>query len=651
MTKNTSDYNASNIQVLEGIQHIRLRPAMYIGDTGPHGLHHLVKEILDNSIDEAMNGFCSQIDIVLERDLETISIEDNGRGIPVDKHPKLGKSALEVVMTIPNAGGKFDTSGYKASGGLHGVGATCVTSLSDSLTAEVWRDGGYYTQSYVRGIASNTVKKVKSLEKSDKQHGTKITFHADAEIFKQGIKFDENSIITRIRQVAYLNKGLRITFTNKATGFNLDLKSDSGISDYISYLTEARSEHYPAKPIYGEREIPLVTREGNVKVEVALQWAADENDDEMILSFANNIYNSEGGTHETGFKTSLTRVVNDFGRKLELIKDKGDGLQGRDVRESLTAIVSVKFSQAEFVGQTKDKLATSEIEGITSSAVIDILTDYFDKNAPVIKKIVERAILAAEARDAAKKQSNLIKRGGLFGKNNRMPTKLIDCNSDKMENSELFIVEGDSASGSGKKGRDPETQAILPIRGKIINAEKNDLKKLIANKEIVAIIKAIGTGILDDFDIDKLRYNKVIIMSDADTDGAHIATLLITFFYKYMKPLISHGHVYIAQPPLFRIGQDKKKAIYCYNEHEMQEELLKQGNKSKVTRFKGLGEMDFDELGFTTMDPAQRHLLKVILEDAGESERILSILMGNNISARKNHISSQINSIYAGSAN
>lgn len=644
--RSPSGYDASNIQVLEGIEHIRRRPAMYIGDTVSHGLHHLFKEIIDNSVDEAMNGHCDHISIVLEADGETISVEDNGRGIPVDKHPKLNKSALEVVMTVPNAGGKFDSSGYKASGGLHGVGATCVTALSDKLTAEVWRDGGYYVQSYVRGVPDSPVKKVSSLSKHDKQHGTKITFHADSEIFKQGIKFDEEVLLSRIRQIAYLNKNLRITFENKATGTKIDLTSSGGIADYVSYMTEARTDLYPQKPIYGERQLPLTSRTGTVNIEVALQWAADDNDDESILSFANNIYNAEGGTHETGFKTCLTRVVNDFGRKLGLLKDKGDGLQGRDVRESMTAIISVRFPQAEFVGQTKDRLATVEIEGIVSTAVSDILADYFDKNAPVIKKIVERAILAAEARDAAKKQANLIKRGGLFGKNNRMPTKLIDCNSEKMEDSELFIVEGDSAGGSAKMGRNPDTQALLPIRGKIINAEKNDFKKLIANKEVLAIIKAIGTNILDDFDLDNLRYNKIIIMSDADDDGSHIATLLITFFYRYMKPVVAHGHLYIAQPPLFRVGNDKKKATYCYTEHEMQEEVAKLASKPKVTRFKGLGEMDFDELGATTMDPANRHLIKITLEDAGESERILSILMGSNVAARKAHISAQINSIH-----
>jgi DNA gyrase subunit B len=505
-----AEYDSVNIQVLKGLEAVRIRPAMYIGDTGKKGLHHLVWEIIDNSVDEAMAGHCNQIDIIISKDGETISVEDNGRGVPVSIHPTENKSSLEVVMTVLHAGGKFDGQGYAASGGLHGVGASCVNALSDYLLAEVWRDGGYYTQEYNIGVPKTSVKKIRELEKKDKQHGTKITFHADKSIFKEGIRFDETTLLKRMREVVFLNRGLTINFRNESTGTNEKFFAQGGIADYVKYLTEARTNVYPSEPIYGERKVPLGTREGTAVIEIALNYG--EEDDEAIISFANNINTVDGGTHTSGFKTSMTRIVNQFARNIGKLKEKDNNLSGDDVREGLTAIVSVRFPQPEFVGQTKAKLGTVEIEGLVSVAVSEILTEYFDKNSSIIKRVVDRALTAQEARDAAKKHSALVKRRSFLGNNSRLPGKLADCNSNKREISELFIVEGNSAGGSAKDGRDPETQAILPIRGKIINAEKNDIAALLNNNEIQSLILAIGTGFKDDFELEKRRYDKVVIM-------------------------------------------------------------------------------------------------------------------------------------------
>lgn len=641
MEQKTDAYNEVNIQVLKGLQSVRVRPGMYIGDTGKKGLHHLVWEIIDNSVDEAMGGYCKEILIIIEKD-GSLSVEDDGRGIPVAIHPTEKKSALEVVLTVLHAGGKFDGQGYKASGGLHGVGASCVNALSDYLKAEVWREGGYWTQEYSKGDPTTKVKKEKDLTKNDKQHGTKITFHPDASIFKETIKFDENVILKRLHEVAFLNKGLSIEFKNLLTGTEKKIKADGGISDYVKYLTEHRTGLYPSEPIYAEKVTSLTTREGEIQTEVALNYANE--DDETILSFANNINTVDGGTHTSGFKTALTRVVNQFARSMNLIKEKDNNLSGDDVREGLTAIISVRFPQPEFVGQTKAKLGTVEIEGIVSSVVTEMLTEYFEKNAAIAKKIIERAIIAQEARDAAKKQSAFIKRKSFFGGANRLPGKLSDCDSNKRENCELFIVEGNSAAGSAKDGRDSQTQAILPIRGKITNAEKNDVADLLGNKEIQSLILAIGTNIKDEFNIENRRYDKVIIMTDADDDGSHIAILLITFFYRYMKQLVTDGHLYLAQPPLFRVDCGKEK-VYCYNEQEMQAATIKFGEKAKVVRFKGLGEMNAEELSATTMQKDKRRLLKLVVPDVGDAERLLSILMGSNAQSRKNHITNQVNSV------
>lgn len=642
MTKNS--YDASQIRVLEGLDAVRFNPGMYVGDSDTKGLHHLVWEICDNSIDEAMAGHCNEIKVKIEKDGETISIEDNGRGIPVDMHPTEKRSALEVVLTVLHAGGKFggSGSGYDASGGLHGVGASCVNALSDLLIAEVHRDGHLWQQSFSEGKPKGKIQKIRSLDKKDKQTGTKIQWHADKKIFKNGIKYNDNIITKRLKEMAFLNKGLKISYINESTGINENFCFDGGIVDYLKYLSEGKEEAYPAIPIYASAKSDLTSRPGQqCQVEIALLYSNE--DDESIISFVNNIVTTDGGTHVSGFKTALTRVVNTFARNNKLIKENAPNLNGDDVREGLSAIVSIRFPRPEFVSQTKSKLGSTEAETVVSNLTTSMLTSFFDKNAPVVKKIVERALIAQEARTAAKKQSDLIKRKGFLGKSNRMPGKLYDCNTENVKISELFIVEGDSAAGSGKDGRDPEFQAILPIRGKIINAEKKDIASLLKNKEIQSLIIAIGTGIKEDFNIEKLRYDKIILMADADDDGCHISTLLLTFFYRYMKPLVANGHLYLAQPPLYCVDLGKNR-IFAWNDQEMQN-LVKQNPKSKVVRFKGLGEMDADQLAETTMNVENRRLIRLELNDLAESERMVSVLMGSNVQLRKDHIINQVNSV------
>lgn len=1078
MTKNS--YDASQIRVLEGLDAVRFNPGMYVGDSDTKGLHHLVWEICDNSIDEAMAGHCNEISIKIEKDGETISIEDNGRGIPVDMHPTEKKSALEVVLTVLHAGGKFGGagSGYDASGGLHGVGASCVNALSDLLVAEVHRDGFIWQQTFSEGKPKSKVQKIRPIEKKDKQTGTKIQWHADKQIFKNGIKYNDNIIVKRLREMAFLNRGLKINFSNASTGISESFCFTGGIVDYLKYLTEGKNDIYPTDPIYGSAKSDLTSRPGQqCQVEIALLYS--DEDDESIVSFVNNIVTSDGGTHVSGFKTALTRVVNTFARNNKLLKDSAPNLNGDDVREGLSAIISLRFPRPEFVSQTKSKLGSTEAETVLSNLTTNLLTSFFDKNAAIVKKIVERAIVAQEARTAARKQSDLIKRKGFLGKSNRMPGKLYDCNTEDKNISELFIVEGDSAAGcfsgdtkvslldgrdlsfidlikedkagkqnycysmnddnsicvkkisnprwtkkcskwieitldnmskikctldhkfmlndgsylqakllkagqslmplyrkkssmkdkgitingyemvwqhnnkkwqfthvlsdefnlingvyenlinshrhhidfnklnnnpdnvvkmnkedhlnlhrqlaslflhtkegkeksklakqtkeyrqkmstimssceeniinlnllnkkqwssqeyknkmrdnwlhyynsneeyrnfvlnllnesqkiywaepenkskasdrvrnyyknnpelkismslaskkqwedkellswrsdktksqwtqefrqkrskiidnnyydktlvslklyfdkngvlpsrsskspvkivdssvyqqfnrfsnkffngdkslaldaivnsnhkiisieikeeemdfydltvegthnfalsdgvfvhnSGKDGRDPEFQAILPIRGKIINAEKKDVASLLKNKEIQSLIIAIGTGIKEDFNIDKLRYNKIILMADADDDGCHISTLLLTFFYRYMKPLVAGGHLYLAQPPLFCVDVGKSRN-FAWTDGEMQN-LVKENPKSKVVRFKGLGEMDAEQLADTTMNVDNRRLIKLQMNDLVESERMVSVLMGSDVQLRKNHIIGQVNSV------
>jgi len=631
-----SQYSESDIQALKGLEAVRKRPAMYIGDTGTQGLHHLVWEILDNSIDEAMAGHADRISINVHADGEGVSIEDNGRGIPVGMHPVEKIPTLQLVLTALHAGGKFGGSGYAASGGLHGVGASCVNALSTEMTATVRRDGDVHEMKFSRGEVTQKIKKTRPMKRGEST-GTRIEFRPDIEIFKGGVAFNEKTLLNRFREAAFLNRGLTIEYSNEKTGTNVSFQFNGGIADYVSYLAENRSNNYPTEPIY------LEDVDGDIRVQVALLYS--EEDDNVLLSFANNIRTIDGGTHLTGFKKAMTRVVNGFYKSLGIQKDKDPNLSGDDIQEGMTAVISVLVPQPEFVGQTKAKLGTVEAEGIVSTIVYDELTKYFEKNAAVVKKIISRAQLAQKARAAAKKQAELIKRKSIFGDRGGMPDKLWDCRSNDRKSTELFIVEGKSAAGSAKGGRDSETQAILPIRGKIINAEKNALASLLKNEEVQAIIKAVGTGIKDDFDIDKRRYDKIIIMADADDDGCHIATLLITFFFRYMKELAAEGHLYLACPPLYRVGKGNK-ATYAWDDTELQE-ALKDNPKADVIRFKGLGEMDEEELGLTTMDKENRRLIRLSISDLGEAERMVSTLMGSNVQARKVHIKNNINSVVA----
>ena len=693
-----SQYNENSIQILESQEAVRTRPAMYIGDTGKKGLHHLVWEILDNSVDEHMAGHCSKIDVIVSKDNKSITVIDNGRGIPVavkQEDPKK-RSTLEIVLTELHAGGKFgdDGSGYEASGGLHGVGASCVNFLSLRLDAEVSRDKKKYLLGFNRGIpASDVIESGTSTST-----GTKITFTPDYNIFGQfavedafrehliddfeidevfaecsgkwrkalingevngvvfydifkptnvseqsldviyriwnkrsndNINFDENVLVRRLRETAYLNGGLKICYKNEHTGTKEEFYFEGGIADYVSFLSKSRSNVYPSKPFFFDN------KSGKINVQVAFQYG--EEDDETLYTYANNIYTSDGGTHLSGFKTSITRVVNQFARSSGVLKEKDSNLSGDDIREGIVGIISVRLPQPQFEGQTKGKLGSQEVEGVVNRLFSEAVTEYFEKNPTIVKNIAERALRAARARAAAKRASESIKRQGFLGRSGSLPGKLSDCNSEDSISTELFIVEGDSAAGSCKGGRDPEFQAVMPIRGKIINPEKNDYAKLMQNEEVAAIISAVGTGIRDDFNIKDLRYGKIVIMTDADDDGAHIATLLMTFFYRFMRPLITQGHLYIAKPPLYRVNVKNEK-YYIHTEAELESYKKKYGDKIEVTRFKGLGEMDADELGTTTMEIGKRQIIKVNIEDVEDASNLLSVLMGNNVGPRKEHI-------------
>lgn len=627
--KLASTYDASSIQVLKGLAPVRLRPAMFIGDTGKRGLHHLVWECLDNSVDEAMAGHCDSIHITVENDGKTITIEDNGRGIPVDEQADENRSALEVVLTVLHAGGKFGGSGYTAAGGLHGVGVSCVNALSQQLVAKVWRDGGAYEQTYAQGVPQTKVIRTGDSRK----RGTSIQFKADNTIFTESIRFDDNLLERRFRETAFLNGGLKIAFQNKSTGVNETYQYAGGISDYVQYLTDVQTGHYPSKPFFCEKI------QDKTMVQVAFQYT--ENDNETLLSFANNINTHDGGTHLSGFKTALTRVVNAVGRKNGNLKDKDSNLNGDDIREGMTAVISVRLPQPQFEGQTKAKLGSPDMDGIVQTLFGEALNEFFEKNPAIIKMIVERAQLNQRAREAAKKSAETIKKTGA-SKIFANAGKLKPCRSRDNNVTELFIVEGDSASGSAKDGRDSGYQAILPIRGKIINAEKKDLLTLLKNKEIESLVTVIGVGIQTSgsdtsFNLDDRRYSKVIIMTDADVDGSHITTLLLTFFYRYMRPLVEAGHIYLVKPPLYRVDVGAKQH-YCWSEEERIKALASGSGKTHVTRFKGLGEMDEIELGATTMFKGDRRLIQVSIEDAADADRMLSVLMGKDVSARKAHI-------------
>jgi len=631
------------IQVLKGLEAVRLRPGMYIGGTDKKALHHILWEVFDNSVDEHMAKdhlgvpFCSQITVTIEEDGETITISDNGRGIPVTVHSEYvneGITQLELALTKLHAGGKFthDT----ATGGLHGVGVSCVNAVSDSLTATIHRDGGIFQQSFSKGIPTSKTTRVGDT----KHHGTTISFHPDKEIFTDTIKYDEEIIINRLRESAMLNGGLSIKFVNKSTGRKENFLFQSGIADYVKYLASTKNGLYPSEPISGSGKYFHTQTNKTVEVSFAMQYGDD--DAETIKVYANNIFNPDGGTHLSGFKTCLTRIINQYARNSGAIKEKSPNLSGDDIREGIICVVSVRIPQPQFESQTKVKLVSNEAESAVNTVVSEYLIDFFDKNPSIIAQIVKRAVTAQEAREAAKKTQEMIKRKSVLGKSYRLPGKLSDCNSEDKSRTELFLVEGDSAAGPAVNGRDAEYQAVLPLRGKIINAEKHDLASLLKNQEIQDLISAIGTGIQigsedNDFDLGKLRYDKIIILTDADVDGAHISTLILAFFYRLMPELINHGHVYLAKPPLYRV-KSGKEVHYAFTIEERDAIQSRLKGKAEITRFKGLGEMNFDELRDTTMDLRTRRLIKVEVPDKFEADTMLSVLMGNNIAARKEHI-------------
>lgn len=614
-------YDSTKIHVLKGLEAVRRRPAMYIGDIGTRGLHHLIYEVVDNSVDEALAGYCNHI-IVTILDNDLVSVEDNGRGIPVDMHPTEKKPALEVVLTMLHAGAKFEDKVYRISGGLHGVGVSVVNALSEFMEAEVYRDGKIFHQRYERG---ETVTKLTILGKT-KKIGTKITFKPDKKIFKK-MEFKYDLVSTRLRELAYLNRNLKIDLVDERTGKKETFQFPGGIVDFVTYLDTGRNRLH--KPIYIEDQ-----RNG-IELEVAFQY----NDSflENIFSFVNTINTHEGGTHLSGFKAALTRTINDYARKSQSGKDAIE-LEGDDTREGLTAVISVKLPDPQFEGQTKTKLGNSEVKGIVESAIAEKLSAYLEENPTVANKIIAKVIAAAKSREAAKKARELARRRSLL-ESDTLPGKLADCSSEDPAECELYIVEGDSAGGSAKQGRDRRFQAVLPLRGKILNVEKSSLNKILTNTEIRTIISSIGAGISeDDFNPEKARYRKIIIMSDADVDGSHIRTLLLTFFYRFMRPLIEAGYICIAQPPLYRVKVGKTET-YLYSDEELEMMLKKQkGEKIEVQRYKGLGEMNPEQLWETTMNPEKRILKKVTLEDAAEADRLFSILMGDAVEPRREFI-------------
>ena len=616
-------YNAEQIQVLKGLEAVRRRPAMYIGDISVRGLHHLVYEVVDNSIDEVLAGYCDKITVTIKNE-GTVTVEDNGRGIPVDIHPTEKRPALEVVMTILHAGGKFDKKSYKVSGGLHGVGVSVVNALSEWCEVEVCRDGKIYYQKYERGVP---VADMKVIGKG-KAPGTKTTFLPDKEIFKKvDISFD--IISERMRELAFLNSDLEISVFEEKTGKSNKFKYKGGLIEFIEYLEQSRNPLFK-KPIFtsGQKE--------DVSVEIALQY--DDSYVENIFSYVNDINTVEGGTHLIGFKSALTRTLNNYAQKNSLLKNEDFTLTGEDVREGLTAVVSAKVPEPQFEGQTKTKLGNSEVKGIVESIFGDGFAAFLEENPSIAKKIIEKCVSAARSREAARKARELTRRKSALD-GNSLPGKLADCSIEDPSQCEIYLVEGDSAGGSAKQGRDRRFQAILPLKGKILNVEKARLDKILSNEEIRTIVSALGTGIgADEFDLERLRYNKIIIMTDADVDGSHIRTLLLTFFFRYMKSLIEQGHMYIAQPPLYRV-QKGKEEFYAYDDEERDSILDRLGkNGANIQRYKGLGEMNPEQLWKTTMDPEQRTNLQVTIEEAIEADRIFSMLMGDNVELRRKFI-------------
>ncbi|HLS08933.1 DNA topoisomerase (ATP-hydrolyzing) subunit B [Lentibacillus sp.] len=617
-------YGADQIQVLEGLEAVRKRPSMYIGSTSEKGLHHLVWEIVDNSIDEALAGYCDKIQVIIEKD-NSITVTDNGRGIPVDIQKKTGKPALEVIMTVLHAGGKFSNDSYKVSGGLHGVGASVVNALSSHLDVYVHRDGKIYYLGFEKGVPLGKIETVGETDIT----GTKTHFKPDPEIFTEVTEFDFDTLSQRLRELAFLNKGLTISIEDKRTDEEpVEYCYEGGISSFVEFINRNREVLH--EPFYADSE------EQQIAVEVAIQY--NDGFVSNIYSYANNIHTYEGGTHESGFKAGLTRVINDYARRHNLFKENDPNLSGEDVREGMTAIVSIKHPDPQFEGQTKTKLGNSEVKRVTDSAFSEAFSKFLFENPDVAKIVVEKGLMASRARIAAKKARELTRRKSALEVSN-LPGKLADCSSKDASISELYIVEGDSAGGSAKQGRDRHFQAILPLRGKILNVEKARLDRILSNKEVRAMITAMGTGIGEEFDITKARYNKVVIMIDADVDGAHIRTLLLTFFYRYMRPLIENGYVYIAQPPLYKIQQGKA-VHYAYNDEAMEQILneLPKSPKPGLQRYKGLGEMNADQLWETTMDPDNRTLLQVGLSDAMDADHILDMLMGDKVEPRRHFI-------------
>lgn len=624
MSSNQNTYDESQIQVLEGLEAVRKRPGMYIGSTSGKGLHHLVWEVVDNSIDEALAGYCTHISVNIHED-NSITVIDNGRGIPVGENAKLKKSTLEVVMTVLHAGGKFGGEGYKVSGGLHGVGISVVNALSELVEVTVKREGNIYRQEYRRGVPQYDIKIIGESEET----GTTVRFKPDSEIFTETLVYEYEVLQSRIRELAFLNKGIEISLSDERTGTSNTYKYEGGIIEFVKYLNRNR-EALHELPIYVEGA------KDNIQVEVALQY--NDSYTENIYSFANNINTHEGGTHESGFKSALTRIINEYSRKINAIKDSDSNLSGDDVREGLTAIISVKIPEPQFEGQTKTKLGNSEVRGIVESFFAEKFQEFLDENPAVSKKIVEKGLSASRAREAARKARELTRRKSAL-EVSALPGKLADCSSKDASISEIYIVEGDSAGGSAKQGRDRHYQAILPLRGKILNVERARLDRILSNTEIRAIITALGTSIADDFDLAKARYHKVIIMTDADVDGAHIRTLLLTFFFRYMRKIIEAGYVYIAQPPLFKIERNK---VIRYAQSEKERDAIiaefGEGAKVNVQRYKGLGEMNASQLWETTMDPESRTMLQVTIEDAIEADNIFETLMGDNVEPRREFI-------------
>ncbi|HYE83112.1 MAG TPA: DNA topoisomerase (ATP-hydrolyzing) subunit B [Clostridia bacterium] len=620
--KNTTAYEAEQIQVLEGLEAVRKRPGMYIGSTGTKGLHHLVWEVVDNSIDEALVGVCKNINITIHPD-NSISNEDDGRGFPVGIHPKLGKPAVEVALTVLHAGSKFGGGGYKVSGGLHGVGVSVVNALSEWLVVEVKREGKVYQQRYERGTPVTELKVIGNT----KSTGTKVSFKPDSEVFDE-LEYSFDTLEHRLRELAFLNKGIRINLKDERDNTEKTFQFEGGIISFVKYLNKNR-EVLHKEPVYFE------SKKDDIDVEIAMQY--NDGYAESIFSFANNINTMEGGSHTSGFKTAVTKVINDYARKYKYLKENDANLIGEDVREGMSCVISVKLSDPQFEGQTKTKLGNPEVRGIVDSIVTEYFEAYLEENPSDAKVIVEKALTAARARDAAKKARELTRRKNVL-ESTTLPGKLADCSERDPKLCEIYIVEGDSAGGSAKQGRDRRFQAILPLRGKILNVEKARLDKILTSEMIRAMITAFGAGISDDFNLEKMRYGKIIMMTDADVDGAHIRTLLLTFFYRYMAPLIDAGCVYIAQPPLYKVRK-KNKDYYAYNDKELENVFKQIGREnSTIQRYKGLGEMNAEQLWDTTMDPETRTILQVTMEDAVAADEIFTVLMGDKVEPRREFI-------------